>query len=189
MSAFRGKADPPVLRSSVQADIPSLTPHHSSPRTANMGEIRGFCGVINRTARIGCRGHHPLTLQDGLKRRIKRGTRNDQLQRQFFPLRPDLQHVRHHRQPGLRVDRHRPVIHARDRSLVTVPERQTPKDVCHDPSDPLATVCAHQQHSGNHPCQRNCGLARNIHLFHEPNLSFIRFLAPSLPLVAHPSWR
>ena len=157
--------------------------------TANMAEIRGFCGVINRTARIGCRGHDPLTLQDGLKRRIKRGTRNDQLQRQFFPLRPDLQHVRHHRQPSLSVDRHRPVIHARDRSLVTVRSRKTPKDIRHDPPDPLVSVCAYQQHSRNHPCQRDRGLASNVHLFPKPNLSFIRFLAPSLPLVAHSSWR
>jgi hypothetical protein len=51
--------------------------------------------VTNATAPISGAGHDPFTpgAQDDLERRLKRGPRDDQLDRQFLSLRPDLQHV------------------------------------------------------------------------------------------------
>ncbi len=98
----------------------------------------------------------------------KRGTRNDHLHRQFFPLRPGVQHVRHDRQPRLRLDRDRPVLHPSARRLghqLTLSRcRAEPEEPRHDPQHDktLVSDCAYQQHSGNRPCQRDLSLASSL---------------------------
>jgi len=167
----------------------------------NSVEIRGFCGVTNATARISAVGHDPLKLRTQVVGASRRGTRNDQHHRQFFPLRTDLQHVRHHRQPRRRLDRDRAVIRPGDGHLIRNRYRtRQSEDLRHGPPDDkiLVSVCAYEQHSGNHPSQHGRSLACKLSLCagdpprrsKRSSLPFVRFLVPAaLPVVADPRWR
>ena len=138
--------------------------------------------------------HPRFELEMVLSGASKRGTRNDQLHRHFFPLRPDLQHFHRSREPRLGMDRHRPVI-CSSIGRLGPNRRDESKDLRHDPQDDkiLVSVGACEQHSGNRPCQHDRGLARYCrlraaHHSRRANPAFDQFTA-ALPIVTHPRRR